>query len=172
MSFQSDPLQGGGAANGAGPESTALLSSAHLELLRRQVADLQSRIEALSVLEPTTSATEPAPVLGKVEVVIQARARRARLLPSSLFSDPAWDILLSLYRSHLRELRVSTSRLFASHGIPSSTGVRWIKVLENEGLVERRGDPLDARRFFISLSEKGLTAMTRFFDEFPKGAIA
>ena len=49
-----------------------------------------------------------------VNAVIKARSGRGSFLPFSMFSDPAWDMLLNLYRSHLSQLRVSMSSLLSS----------------------------------------------------------
>ena len=94
---------------------------------------------------------------------IRSRAKRTRFLPSYLFADPAWDILLDLYRSGLAQQRVSVSSLCTASNVPATTALRWIKTLQNEGLIDRAGDPLDARRHFVRLTDAGRTAMDGFF---------
>lgn len=94
---------------------------------------------------------------------IRSRTNRAEFLPTYLFADPAWDILLDLYHSGLAQHRVSVSSLCTASNVPASTALRWIKTLQNEGLISRSGDPLDARRYFVALTNTGLTAMDGFF---------
>jgi DNA-binding MarR family transcriptional regulator len=94
---------------------------------------------------------------------IQARAARTRFFEASLFSDPAWDILLELFCAEQEGRRVSISAAGLAAEIPLTTALRWINALEREGLAERMGDPTDARRTFLSLTETGLRAMTLYF---------
>lgn len=94
---------------------------------------------------------------------IQARAARAQFFKASLFSDPAWDILLELFAAQQEGRRVSISAAGLTADIPLTTALRWIAALEREELVERAGDPTDARRTFLKLTGKGLRAMTLYF---------
>ena len=99
-----------------------------------------------------------------VRGILQARSERSNFFPSKLFSDPAWDMLLDLFASQLAQVRVSVTSLCVASNSPTSTALRWISALEREGLIERRADPLDGRRIFISLSAKGSDALDRYFD--------
>lgn len=47
---------------------------------------------------------------------------------------------------------------------PPTTGLRWLGVLAEEGLVVRENDPEDHRRVLVRLTRAGITAMERFFD--------
>lgn len=94
---------------------------------------------------------------------IQGRAARAQFFKASLFSDPAWDILLELFAAEQEGRRVSISAAGLTAEIPLTTALRWINALEREDLVERAADPTDARRTFLKLTGKGLRAMTLYF---------
>jgi len=94
---------------------------------------------------------------------IWARAFRKRFFRASLFSDPAWDILLELFAAEQEGRRVTVSSVGFDANIPQTTALRWIKALESEGLIKRADDPLDARRIFLSLSDSALRAMTHYF---------
>jgi DNA-binding MarR family transcriptional regulator len=72
-----------------------------------------------------------------------------------LFSDPAWDILLDVLINEGRLNRVSVSSACIASCVPATTALRWIATLEENGLIERRPDPADARRTFLSLTKKG-----------------
>jgi DNA-binding MarR family transcriptional regulator len=104
-----------------------------------------------------------------VRALLKLRRQRDRFFGSDLFADPAWDILLELYASELGQFRVSISHLCIAAAVPTTTALRWIGLLENEGLVGRRRDPTDGRRQFIMLSEKALAAMNSYFRTVPAG---
>jgi hypothetical protein len=103
-----------------------------------------------------------------VRMMICARAGRFKVLPATLFADPAWDMLLDLYLADILSKRVSVSSLCGASNVPATTALRWIGHLTDEGLVERSSDPYDARRYFISLSEAGLARMDRYFEALPR----
>lgn len=91
------------------------------------------------------------------------RRKRDRILGKSLFSDPAWEILLDLYAAQLAMHRVSVSSAVIASLSPHTTGLRWLTNLEKEGLIERKHDPLDARRTFVQLSKVGVSKMQQLF---------
>jgi DNA-binding MarR family transcriptional regulator len=102
-------------------------------------------------------------VVALVTYVRKSRALRRRFLNADLFGEPAWDILLDLYAAHLKQTRLALGSICAASGIPHTTAVRWQKALEVNGLIERRPDPLDQRRLFVSLTSAGAAAMDDLF---------
>ena len=96
--------------------------------------------------------------------IIRCRAHRNKLLPAHLFADPAWDMLLELYKSELMCKRICVTSLSIASNVPGTTALRWIKALENEGLVHRTDDYSDGRRRFLSLTHVALVAMDQFFE--------
>lgn len=123
-------------------------------------------LQAFSQADGTTTPTSPRIETERqlaVVRMIQSRADRPRFVPSYLFADPAWDILLGLYYAELVQRRVSVSGLCIASNVPATTALRWIKTLENEGLISRARDPLDTRRYFMALTEAGLSAMDGYF---------
>jgi len=105
-----------------------------------------------------------------VRAVQVARKRRLALFPDGLFSDPAWEILLELYAVHLDQQRTSITSVCAASFVPATTALRWIAKLEQEGLVVRTDDPLDARRSWIALTSDGVERMRSFFECLPLAA--
>lgn len=97
-----------------------------------------------------------------LDQMIGARLRRGQRFGNRLFSDPAWDILLHLYKSDLIQQRVSVSDISAMANVPATTSIRWLQTLIEEGLVERSVDPLDQRRHWVSLSEHGRSQMSEY----------
>jgi len=90
------------------------------------------------------------------------RARDELFAPLDIFGEPAWDILLDLTAAKLARKRVSISSACIAACVPPTTALRWIKVLEKSGLVERQDDELDARRAFIQVSEDGFRKMRAY----------
>lgn len=124
--------------------------------LEVQIRGLSHRI-TIGRCGPDTSAA-------KIRSILRARQERREHFSAHLFADPAWDILLELYALELEQRRVSVSKLCLSAGVPSTTALRWIEKLHDEGLISRGEDPFDGRRIWVSLSHAGKTAMQRYFD--------
>lgn len=101
--------------------------------------------------------------VSSVRQILRARQRRASFFRSSLFADPAWDMLLELYAAEREQRRISVSSLTIASGVPATTALRWIKILEDEGLIERHPDRFDRRRVFVHLTPGAINAMQRYF---------
>lgn len=104
-----------------------------------------------------------------IRVMLKLRRNRDQFFDGELFADPAWDILLELYAARLGQQRVSVGSLCLGAAVPGTTALRWISMLEGKGLIERRADPMDGRRFYLSLSGTGLDAMAGYFRTVPVG---
>ena len=94
------------------------------------------------------------------------RKVRDRHFPTELFSDPCWEMLLDLYDAQLDEAEVTVSSLGAASGVPLTTALRRMEVLQKHGFIERVIDPDDRRRTIVRLSASGLGAVERFFDSY------
>lgn len=93
------------------------------------------------------------------------RRKRASLFGNpDLFGEPAWDILLDLYIAAGEGKPVSVSSACIGSAAPATTGLRWLGVLADEGLVVRENDAEDHRRVLVRLTHSGQAAMDRFFD--------
>ena len=138
------------------------------EALLNEVKYLQSRLERLCATQPDPgpiSAFEGAETERRVLNILRLRRRREALFGSDLFGEPAWDMLLALYATELAGRRESVSGLCSVSGVPSTTALRWINVLENAGWIARKADALDGRRSFLSLTAKAKTALEGFFSQ-------
>jgi DNA-binding MarR family transcriptional regulator len=143
--------------------------SATAELLLREVSQLQAQagrlVAAVEAADGQGFAQAPGPACTEkvVRDILQARLERNSHFPAHLFSDPAWDMLLDLYAAELAQIRVSVTSLCIASNAPTSTALRWINTLENDGLIRRDHDPLDARRFFLSLTGTASQAFRNYF---------
>ena len=108
--------------------------------------------------------------LNAIRAGVKARRQRESFFGTNLFADPAWDMLLELYAASLSERRLTVSRLAERSAVPMTTALRWIATLQSEGLIDRRDDPFDKRRYFLTLSEKGAKAMIAYFEALLPGS--
>ena len=93
------------------------------------------------------------------------RRKRAAIFGNpDLFGEPAWDILLDLFIAQGEGKKVSVSSACIGSAAPATTGLRWLGVLADEGLVVRENDPEDNRRVLVRLTPAGHAAMVRFFE--------
>ena len=174
----------------AGSRVRELSEEDRLSLLRLtdQVTQLAQKLEALSsgqnVLSPEASAFRfdsnaegsdshgdrlvrpprpPMPDPRLVRRIIRHRQARARFLPGDLFADPAWDMLLDLTAAREEHTRVSVTSLCIASGVPPTTALRWIGQMTEAGLLQRLEDETDRRRAFITLTERAVDAIARYF---------
>ena len=107
----------------------------------------------------------PLPDPKLVRRIIRQRQMRARFLDGDLFADPAWDMLLDLTAARAEQTRVSVTSLCIASGVPPTTALRWIGQMTEAGLLQRVEDDTDRRRAFITLTDKAVEAMSRYFAE-------
>ncbi len=128
----------------------------------------ETPIRPAAINEPKLSGYGVEPVelhqVSPVEVrqIVRARRMRDRHFGEGMFEDPAWDMMLDLYAAHLERAQVSVSSLCIAAAVAPTTALRWIARLTNAGLFQRTPDPFDRRRAFMSLTDAGLTAMSRY----------
>jgi CheY-like chemotaxis protein len=94
------------------------------------------------------------------------RKARDQYFPSELFSDPCWEMLLDLYDAQLGDDEVTVTSLGAASGVPLTTAMRRMELLQQYGFIERLIDPNDRRRTVIKLTAVGLSAVEKFFESY------
>lgn len=115
-----------------------------------------------------TPAVIGAPQDGLIErarVELKAREHRHRHFPSSLFGEPAWEMLIALYLS--QEGYETVCNLINGCQLPHATGLRWLHVLENHHLVRRRPHHKDKRVILIELTENAQCDLDNYFSARP-----
>jgi hypothetical protein len=100
--------------------------------------------ERLSLGDGTAMSNVPSH--GEIKALLRARRLREQYLPSDLFADPAWDMILDLMAARLANQRVSVSSLCIAAAVPPTTALRWIRQLTERGVFSRIDDPADGRR--------------------------
>ena len=99
----------------------------------------------------------------RIRHLIAIRRLRDRFFSPELFADPAWDILLDLAASRIERRSVSVSSLCIAAAVPPTTALRWIRLMTDQQLLERRSDPGDARRMFVDLSDAAFDKLCGWF---------
>lgn len=90
----------------------------------------------------------------------QRRRIRERWLPQKHLHEPAWDILLDLYQSASKGNGQRVTSVCIAACVPPTTALRWIKVLESEGLAQREAEVTDLRASSIFLTPEGFRTMS------------
>lgn len=92
------------------------------------------------------------------------RRRDAAAGIGGLFGEPAWDILLDVFIAQKSRREVQVSSVCLDAGVPSTTILRWLTRLEQEGLIYRASDNVDGRRRYVRLTEAGEALMERVIE--------
>lgn len=96
----------------------------------------------------------------------ERRRRDARMgATSELFGEPSWDMLLDLFIAQGRARPVSVSSACIASSTPQSTALRYVGLLEKEGLIRRAKDPQDGRRQYLELTDVGFSNMQAYLAE-------
>jgi DNA-binding MarR family transcriptional regulator len=92
-----------------------------------------------------------------VDVIARCRRERSRRFAaeSRFFNDPAWDIYVDLAAAGLAGRKVSISSACLASLVPQTTALRYVRLLEAEGLAVRIRDAVDGRRFLLTLTPRG-----------------
>lgn len=133
------------------------------------VSDLIMHIgKILAMLENTPGSPGPRERAGADFLKLAKRAYRCRrqrevLFGSQLFADPAWDVLLDLFIAAQENRRVSVKSACVAASVPSTTALRYIGQLVEQGLVERQAHPTDSRSTHLTLTDLGRARMADYF---------
>lgn len=101
--------------------------------------------------------------------VYDSRRKRADYLGfPDFFGEAVWDIYLDLYVAAHENRKVSVSSACIAAAVPSTTALRWLRLMEMEGMVVRERDPSDNRRINVRLGAEAFRQMNRYFREIVK----
>jgi hypothetical protein len=124
-----------------------------LDLLANSLEDVARRIRSDRTILPVTAPKDASP-LDRAKLHYKSRRNRELIFGhNDLFGEPAWDMIIDLFIASEEGKRVSVSSLCIASAGPMSTALRWITILENEGIVFRVADKNDARRVHLYLSD-------------------
>lgn len=103
--------------------------------------------------------------LHRCERRIAERKCIGKYLDIATFANPAWDMLLDLYRAALSRQKISISSLALASNVPPTTARRCIRTLIKAQLITRQPDPTDGRRIYLTITASGCAALDQIFDE-------
>jgi len=136
-----------------------------LEDLRRLIAKLDpaARRGLTTGLAPVRADNDSDPLLQRARTILDNRRKRNAIFGPQMFSEPGWEMLLTLYadQAGTRHSQASLSQVSGSR----STGMRWIDYLLDQKLILSEDHPTDRRRKFVQLSEKGLELLEVYLSE-------
>ena len=96
--------------------------------------------------------------------IIADRDLRERYFKEKFCEGPAWNIIIDLAQAMALQKSISvTSACVAARG-PATTALRYIAELEAEGMVVRKPDVADKRRYWLSLSDKAYFAVCDYVE--------
>ena len=156
-----------GSDSGAGVNLSARDASDVLRLLNLLLGD---RGGELAVLAPRDGHADSSIMASKhslkvmAKTILQQRRARARYFKSSMFSEPAWDMMLALFANEDSDRRMTITGLAECSGAPLTTALRWIDFLEQEHFIVRRPSPVDRRIMFIEMASLGTDQMTAYLE--------
>jgi DNA-binding IclR family transcriptional regulator len=79
-----------------------------------------------------------------------------------LFGEPCWDMLLDLFANKALGRRVSVTSLCLAANVPQATGMRYLRLLEEQGLVGRTPAPDDRRVTLVEMTQLAYKQMRRY----------
>lgn len=146
---------------------TITFSESDVECATRLLHLITGGEEAFQAKEhrlPTVEAGGPSRqlLLSKAGKIIRNRQLRAEFFNRAIFSEAAWDILLVLYVADSAGALQTQATLSKGLATPPTTIQRWVDYLEKERLVRRQPHPTDRRTAFVSLLDKGRTALENY----------
>lgn len=107
----------------------------------------------------------PHPLLDIAKSLYRQRRLRADHFAGSLFAEPTWDMLLDLFIADCERRRITVKSVCIGANVPTTTALRHLRWLEEQGLVERLSHPRDARSTHVRLSAAAITAMESYLNK-------
>jgi DNA-binding transcriptional regulator PaaX len=98
------------------------------------------------------------------KTIYQARRAREKVMPSSLFGEPAYDILLDAFISREEKRDISVSSACVAAAVSPTTALRWVVRLEQLGYFVRARDVEDGRRVWLRLTDSGHSNVIRMLE--------
>jgi DNA-binding MarR family transcriptional regulator len=99
---------------------------------------------------------------GLARILVSQIHQRRRYWPRVPLGDPHWLMMLELFIAAEEQRLVSVSSLCMAAGVPSTTALRYVRILEDQDVFERTVHPKDRRICHIRLSADARRQMDRY----------
>lgn len=140
--------------------------------LLRVANEIEAETAPSNAIGPRTKPTKDAwsdlnqeLMLTEAVKIYRTRQRRSRHFSDELFGEPAWDMLLDLFAARLQKKRISVTSACTGSGVPSTTALRWLRVLEGMRLIERFDNEADQRVTWVRLTDLANKSMVEYFED-------
>lgn len=104
---------------------------------------------AAAVDVPASMRTNPDAAL--LRKLIRAESTRSMAIGGKALGDPAWNILLDLILASLEDRKVAVSSACIVAGVATTTALRLITRMVDDGVLMRVPDENDGRRHFLAI---------------------
>ena len=102
------------------------------------------------------------------KMLYKLRGQRNTIFGEELFGEPAWDMLLDLFVMYADAKHVRVTSACIASRVPPTTALRWLGVLEAEGLIERAPSLQDSRVTYVQLTSIGFMKIVESLSTFAK----
>lgn len=130
-------------------------------LLMEKLADIESRLAQMPQAPPSQGISDHKLAVIATSIY-RTRRRRLQYFDRELFGEPCWDMLLDLFANKALGRRVNVTSLCLAANVPQATGLRYLRLLEDKGLVERTHAPDDRRVTLVKMTQMAYTQMRRY----------
>ena len=138
------------------------ISSNEIAAMTKLVRSLERLLDEPSGSNATAPTPQQLAIFAKR--LLDLRRSRGRFLDPDMFGEPAWDMILALYIASIEQYRLKVTDLVNESRVPASTGLRWIRRLQEAGLIVRHENPLDGRINFLEISEGGIQKVSSLLE--------
>lgn len=129
---------------------------------------IADRMEALAIELRTLSDSELQAIPTEATLLALAgKVYSARRSVDGIFGipgfavSPGWDMMLDLYQAKVLSKQISVTSACIGGACAATTGLRWLQVLEERQLIQRKADPEDKRRSVVELTDGGKIKVER-----------
>lgn len=103
-----------------------------------------------------------------IRKLIRAEHSRSRVIGGKLLGDPAWNILLDLLLASIENRRVAVSSACIVAGVATTTALRLVNRMVDDGVLIRVPDPSDGRRSFLAIEPAVESALKTYLVDLSK----
>jgi ActR/RegA family two-component response regulator len=100
-----------------------------------------------------------------VRKLIRAESTRAVAIGGKALGDPAWNILLDLVLASLEDRQVAVSSACIVAGVATTTALRLITRMVDDGVLMRVPDEKDGRRHFLAIEPAVESALKNYIGD-------
>lgn len=101
-------------------------------------------------------------------MIVKRRLRDRLLDIPELFGEPAWDMMLELFAAYIDGRPLSPTSACVSSSVSVQTGLRYLKALEDKGLVECVPDLADPCVVRVRLTQTAVARMAQLITRYAR----